>query len=88
MTGARGIREANDMRKSIHVLLIGDGWAKEFPSIRDASEYIHISRNRIRRALDSPHGVIDGVYPQVCVDEAIPTGEELYMEKTDERRMA
>lgn len=55
----------------IRILIIGSGWSKSFPTIKDASEYIHISRNRIRKALDSPHGVIEGVYPQVCVDEVL-----------------
>ena len=64
---------------AIRVLIIGDGWCREFDSIRDASNYIHISRNRIKKALDSPHGVIEGVYPQLCVDEVITTKEDEYM---------
>lgn len=72
-------------RRSIRILLIGQGWEREFASIRDASEYMHISRNRIRRALDSPHGVIEGVYPQICVDEALEDEESRYMDGLEER---
>lgn len=57
------------------IILIGQGWSREFASISEASAYINISRNRIRRALDNPYGLIEGHYPLICVDEALPDDE-------------
>ena len=64
-------------QRRVRVLLSGEGWARTFSTIKEAADYKHVSRNRIRRALDSPVGVIDGCWPPVCVDEALPEpGEE------------
>ena len=65
-------------QRRVRVLLSGDSWSRTFPTIKDAAEYMHVSRNRIRRAMDSPVGIIDGCWPPVCVDEALPeSGEEV-----------
>ena len=55
----------------MRVLLSGEGWARTFSTIKEAADSLQGSRNRIRRARDSPGGVIDGCWPPVCVDEAV-----------------
>lgn len=69
-------RTMGQRQRRVRVLLSGDRWSRTFPSIKDAADYMHVSRNRIRRALDSPIGVIDRCWPPVCVDEALPEPEE------------
>lgn len=68
-----------DKARRIRIMLIGRGWARTFDSVKDASEYINISRNRIRRALESPTGVIEGTQPAICVDLPMETAEERFV---------
>lgn len=65
----------------ISIIVIGPGWSEIFSSLSEAAATLHISRGRLKKALESPLGVIDGVYPVLCVDEALEQGDSIEEEE-------
>ena len=62
--------------KSRPVLIITNKKSLYFNSIKEASEYLNISKQRIQRALESPYGEIPKTRPVICVDEPCSVTDE------------